>query len=48
MGLGGVDAGTASSPTLADWDGDADLDLVVGNADGTLLYYTNDLSLIHI
>ncbi|WP_193943783.1 FG-GAP repeat domain-containing protein [Sphaerospermopsis aphanizomenoides] len=37
----GIDVGSFSAPTLADLDGDKDLDAVVGADDGTLLYYRN-------
>jgi hypothetical protein len=37
----GVDVGTTGAPTLADLDGDGDLDAVIGAADGTLRYYKN-------
>ncbi|RMF64427.1 MAG: VCBS repeat-containing protein, partial [Calditrichaeota bacterium] len=36
-----IDAGDMSAPALVDIDADGDLDLFVGNAEGNLLYYTN-------
>jgi len=36
-----LDAGDASAPAFADWDGDGDLDLWVGAADGVVYFYEN-------
>ncbi|QLE53574.1 tandem-95 repeat protein (plasmid) [Nostoc sp. C057] len=37
----GIDVGFSSTPTLADIDGDGDLDVLIGESDGTLNYYKN-------
>ncbi len=37
----GINIGTYSAPTLADLDGDGDLDAIVGESDGFLNYYRN-------
>ncbi len=36
-----IDAGSSSSPTMADLDNDGDYDLLIGAGDGTLTYYEN-------
>ncbi|MBC1241951.1 FG-GAP-like repeat-containing protein, partial [Nostoc sp. 2RC] len=38
----GIDVGSFSAPTLADIDGDGDVDAIVAERNGTLLYYKND------
>ena len=37
-----IDVGTDSTPVVVDYDGDGDLDVVVGNQDGALKYYQNN------
>nr|WP_228025760.1 VCBS repeat-containing protein [Synechocystis salina] len=37
----GIDIGSYSAPTLADIDGDGDLDAIIGELNGTLKYYQN-------
>ncbi|NJL27916.1 MAG: VCBS repeat-containing protein [Thermoanaerobaculia bacterium] len=39
--LNGVDVGSASSPELVDLDGDFDVDAMVGNLTGTVVYFRN-------
>lgn len=41
LGFGLPDVGTAATPTLADIDGDADLDLFTGNLAGQTLFFRN-------
>ncbi len=38
----GVDVGTSSVPALGDMDKDGDLDLLVGNSRGLVIYFRND------
>ena len=35
----GCGARSDAAPTLVDWDGDSDFDVVVGDRDGTLAYF---------
>ena len=44
--FGIVDIGSYSIPTFADVDGDGDMDLIVGESDGTLNYFENTASLV--
>ncbi len=44
--FGYVDIGAQSTPTFADVDGDGDIDLIVGESDGTINFYENTGSLI--
>lgn len=37
----GIDVGTTSAPSLADLDGDSDLDVLIGEYDGVFNYYLN-------
>ena len=39
--LNGIDVGSYSSPEFVDADGDGDLDVFIGESDGTLNYYEN-------
>lgn len=38
----GLNIGSYSAPALVDWDGDSDLDLLVGNVNGRIEYWRND------
>ena len=41
VNLSQIDVGSFSTPLLQDMDGDADLDLLVGNSKGLIIYYEN-------
>ena len=41
MNLSQIDVGSFSTPLLQDMDGDEDLDLLVGNSKGLIIYYEN-------
>jgi hypothetical protein len=40
--LGNIDVGGFSAPAVVDWDGDNDLDLLIGNIIGRIQYWRND------
>ena len=35
---GSIEVGESAKPTVFDWDGDGELDVLVGNADGDLKF----------
>jgi uncharacterized protein (DUF2141 family) len=41
LNISQIDVGSFSTPLLQDMDGDADLDLLVGNSKGLIIYYEN-------
>jgi hypothetical protein len=44
----GIDIGSNSTPTLADIDGDGDLEAIVGAADGTLYYFQSGVPIVRV